>query len=52
MLHVGAVLCHLIKVGREVERIPMNTGGIPTLLIGEEDNYVWLVAAILWHGGE
>ena len=50
MLHMRAVLRHPIEVGRKVERIPVHPGGIPTLLIGKEDDDVWLVAAILRHG--
>ena len=37
-MDVGPGPCQPVKVGRDVERVAMHAGGIPALLVGEEDD--------------
>ena len=47
---MGAAPRHAVEVGRQVERVAVQPGGVPPLLIGEEDEDIGSICFRSGHG--
>ena len=49
IIEVRSVLCHPIEIGREIEWVPVDSRGVPALLVSEEDNDIRRLIVLSQH---